>query len=185
MSQIFFSEQKFSWKKNSWKIEEQKAVRRDTTHPSKGSPQKKKQVKVCHFWWNLKSGTPIHPYGTKSHFYFSYFTAPLKGSHNTRWTVKLTWSYFWAPRDTAVQSVDQTAVLCGINSGAGRRWWELWEFTWTLPWGIFYLPPPEAFPLFKILHKTCSQVEVWWFLPAKVWWFSPRTGSHLPSGEGR
>ena len=49
----------------------------------------------------------------------------------------------------------------------------------------FYLPPPEAFPPFNILDKTRSQVEVWWFLPADVWWFSPRTGSHLQSGEGR
>ena len=67
----------------------------------------------------------------------------------------------------------------------GRRWWELWEFTLTLLWGMFYLPPPEAFPLFNILLKICSQVEVWWFLPAEVWWFSSITGSHLQSGEGR
>ena len=37
----------------------------------------------------------------------------------------------------------------------------LFEFTWTLPWGMFYLPPPEAFPVFNILLKTRSQVEVW------------------------
>ena len=37
----------------------------------------------------------------------------------------------------------------------------LWEFTWTLPWGMFYLPSPEAFPVFNILLKTCSQVEIW------------------------
>ena len=29
------------------------------------------------------------------------------------------------------------------------------------PWGIFYLPPPESFPLFNILLKISSQVEVW------------------------
>ena len=45
--------------------------------------------------------------------------------------------------------------MFGINSGkvvGGRT---------MILWGMFYLPPPQAFPMFNIFHKTHSQVEVW------------------------